>query len=301
VRFSEIYRQGRPIISFEVFPPKNEQAQERLAMVLPRLKALRPDLMTVTYGALGSARERTLEIADRIHNLYGLTTACHLSCVGSSRADLDGLLDRISAAGIVNVVALRGDPPKGEEAQGFVPPPDGYRHANELVEHIRDWQRRRGIAPLGIAVGGYPEKHIEAPDMATDLANLKRKVDAGADAVLTQLFFDNRDFFGFVERARAVGVAVPIVPGLMPIVSTKQIRVMSEMCGAKIPPSLQAALDAAGEDAAAARDVGVRHCLGQARELLTRGVPGIHFYMLNRADHMERIVAGLRGEHGDSE
>jgi methylenetetrahydrofolate reductase (NADPH) len=295
LKFGNLYKSlNRPAFSFEIFPPKNQPAMERLAMVLPRLKALQPDLMTVTYGALGATRARTLDTAMLVRKWYGMDTACHLTCVGSSRADLDGILDRIRDSRIKNIVALRGDPPKGEAANGFVPPPDGCRFANELVDHIHDYERRRGCEPFGIAVAGYPEIHAEAPDAATDLVNLKRKVDAGVSAVISQLFFDNRDFHAFVERARAAGIDVPIIPGLMPIGSAKQIKTMTEMCGAKIPAELAAQLDAAGDDPVANREVGVRHCLAQARELLSHGVPGIHFYVLNRADHMERIMTELR-------
>jgi methylenetetrahydrofolate reductase (NADPH) len=296
VCFDRIKAADRPAISFELFPPKNEQAEAKLAEALPRLVALGPNLITVTYGALGTTRERTLETAANIQRTAGIETACHLTCVGSSRADLDGSLGRIAAAGIRNIVALRGDPPRGEGSNGFTPPADGCRYANELVEHIHDYERRRGRARFGIAVAGYPETHVEATDADADLANLRRKVDAGADVVVTQLFFDNRDYFRFVQRARAAGIDVPIVPGLMPIGSSKQIRIMTGMCGAKIPEELGRRLECAGEDAAASFEVGVRHCLAQATELLECGVPGIHFYVLNRADPMESIIPALRKE-----
>lgn len=247
--------------------------------------------MTVTYGALGSTQERTLEIASLIKNRFGLETACHLTCVGSSRAELDRILNDIHHAGIRNLVTLRGDPPKGQGS--FVPPPDGYGHANELVGHIRRRERHDRVGPFGIAVAGYPEKHIEAPDVATDLANLKRKVDAGADAVITQLFYNNADFYQFVEAARALGIAVPIVPGLLPIQSARQILRITSLCGARIPPDLLAELEAAGDDSARSEDIGVRQCIAQATELIERGVPGIHFYVLNKSAHMQRIMQAL--------
>ncbi|MBI2821013.1 MAG: methylenetetrahydrofolate reductase [NAD(P)H] [Acidobacteria bacterium] len=286
--FSELYLRGRQAISFEVFPPRTDVAMENLQRVLPELVDLRPDLMTVTYGALGSTRDRTLEIAAIIRNRYNLETACHLTCVGSSRTDLDRILNDICAAGIRNVVALRGDPPQGETS--FVPPPDGYRHANELVRHIRIFESRNGSGRLGIAVAGYPEKHIEAPDMETDLKNLKNKVETGGDAVITQLFYDNRFYFRFVEAARAIGITAPIVPGLLPIVSVKQILRITSLCGSSIPDPLREQLESAGEEDALAEEIGVRHCISQARDLLERGVPGIHFYVLNRASHMKRIM-----------
>lgn len=264
-----------------------------LQRVLPELIELRPDLMTVTYGALGSTRERTLEIASLIHNRYGLETACHLTCVGSSRAELDRILQNIYSAGIRNIVALRGDPPQGETQ--FVPPADGCRHASELVEHIRLFEAKNGYGRFGIAVAGYPEKHIEAPDMETDLRNLKRKVEAGSDVVITQLFYDNDYYFRFVESVRAMGITLPVVPGLLPIVSVKQILRITSMCGSSIPAGLREQLELAKDDDAAAEDIGVRHCVAQARGLLEHGVPGIHFYVLNKSSHMKRIMQQLRG------
>jgi methylenetetrahydrofolate reductase (NADPH) len=289
MRFAEFYTgTNGPHISFEVFPPKNDAAMQSLRRVLPELIALQPSYMTVTYGALGSTRERTLEIATLLKREYRMESACHLTCVGSSRADLDRILDDIHRAGIENIVALRGDPPKGETA--FVPPPDGYGHANELVAHIR----RRHINGFGLAVAGYPEKHIESPDAASDLRHFKNKVDAGADLVITQLFYDNADFFAFVDAARALGVSKPIVPGLLPVLSAKQVRRITSLCGAKIPPTLQAALATAGDDDGRAEEVGIRQCVAQAGELLRRGVPGIHFYVLNKSSHMRRIMEELR-------
>lgn len=285
-------RSPRPVISFEVFPPKTDAAMASLRCVLPELVAARPSFMTVTYGALGTTRERTLEIAALIKREYGMETACHLTCVGSSRADLDAILHALRREKIENIVALRGDPPKGEAA--FTAPADGYAHANDLVAHIRGFQAADGFAGFGVAVAGYPEKHIEAPDLATDLGHLKRKVDAGADVVITQLFYDNVDFFRFVAAARALGVAQPIVPGLLPVLSAKQIRRITSLCGSKIPPALQEELEAAGDDDARAEEIGIRQCVTQASELLARGVPGIHFYVLNRANHMKAIMAQLR-------
>lgn len=292
MRFPEFYAGTTgPHISFEVFPPKTDAAMDSLRRVLPELIELKPSYMTVTYGALGSTRERTLEIAALIKREYRMESACHLTCVGSSRADLDRLLDDIRRSGVENIVALRGDPPCGETA--FVPPPDGYSHANELVAHIR--RHHGGADGFGLAVAGYPEKHLESPDRATDLKHFKNKVDAGADLVITQLFYDNADFFSFVAAAREMGVTKPIVPGLLPVLSAKQVRRITSMCGSKIPPSLQADLEAAGDDNDGhAEEVGIRQCVGQAAELLRRGVPGIHFYVLNKSSHMRRIMEQLR-------
>jgi methylenetetrahydrofolate reductase (NADPH) len=244
--------------------------------------------MTVTYGALGSTQERTLEIATSIQKKFKLATACHLTCVGSSRGDLDRILDEIHDAGIRNIVALRGDPPKGETE--FVPPKDGYSNANELVEHIRAREKSGRIGPMGIAVAGYPEKHIEAPDMATDLRNLKRKVDAGADCVVTQLFYDNRHYFNFVKAARELGITVPIIPGLLPVLSAKQVLRITSMCGSCLPPDLQRDLELVGDDPAKSEEIGVKRCIAQATELIEKGAPGIHFYVLNKSSHMRRIM-----------
>jgi methylenetetrahydrofolate reductase (NADPH) len=285
----EFYKDAsKPAISFELFPPKTDAAMDNLREILPDLIGLRPDFMTVTYGALGSTQERTLEIASLIQNSYHLPTACHLTCVGSTRADLDNTLDQIQGAGIRNIVALRGDPPKGETT--FVAPKDGLGHANELVEHIRAREAAGKIGPLGVAVAGYPEKHLEAPDMATDLRNLKRKVDAGADCVVTQLFYDNRQYFNFVKAARELGIEVPIVPGLLPVISARQVMRITSMCGACLPDELKRELEAAGDDAAKSEEIGVRRCIQQAAELIENGAPGIHFYVLNRSAHMIRIM-----------
>jgi methylenetetrahydrofolate reductase (NADPH) len=289
MRFAEFYAGSTgPHISFEVFPPKTDAAMESLRRVLPELIELGPRYMTVTYGAGGSTRERTVEIAALIKREYCMESACHLTCVGHSRADLDRLLDEIRDSGIENIVALRGDPPRGETK--FVPPPDGYSHGNELVAHIR----RRHAADFGIAVAGYPEKHIESPDLEGDMRHFKNKVDAGADIAITQLFYDNDHFFSFVKAVRALGVTKPIIPGLLPVLSAKQVQRISSMCGSQIPATLQTELEAAGDDDDKAEEVGIRQCVAQATELLRRGVPGIHFYVLNKSRHMRRIMAQLR-------
>ncbi|HTG45253.1 MAG TPA: methylenetetrahydrofolate reductase [NAD(P)H] [Verrucomicrobiae bacterium] len=287
--FREFYKEpSRPAISFEVFPPKTDAAMENLRSVLPELVRLRPDFMTVTYGALGSTQERTLEIASAIQNEHRVPTACHLTCVGSSRIALDGILDQIHASGIRNIVALRGDPPKGET--NFVPAEDGYSHANELVSHIRGREKHGRIGPVGIAVAGYPEKHVEAPDLETDLQNLKRKVDAGADCVITQLFYDNRHYFEFVRRARDLGIGIPIVPGLLPVLSAKQVLRITSICGSCLPEQLKRELEEAGDDPMKSEEIGIKCCIAQASELIEKGAPGIHFYVLNKSSHMQRIM-----------
>ncbi len=289
----EIYADpARPIYSFEVFPPKTEKGMFGLDRVLQDLVGLLPHFMTVTYGAMGTTRERTLEIAVKIRRSFNFETACHLTCVGASRAELDRTLRRIRDAGIQNIVALRGDPPLGETA--FKAPEDGFSHARELVEHIRAFERKDGRGPFGIAVAGYPEKHIEAPDLETDLRFLKQKLDAGADIVVTQLFLDNNHYFQYVRKARALGIDAPIVPGLLPMLSVNQIRKITSMCGVQIPEDLHHKLLAAGDNDSKAQLIGVERCVTQARELLENGAPGIHFYVLNKSNHMKAIMAQLR-------
>ena len=293
VTLDELYRGrgAKPIISFEVFPPKTDTAYQHLQNILPELIALRPDYMTVTYGAMGSTRDRTLEIAASIQKKFAIPTACHLTCVGSSKTELQEILRQIHESGIRNIVALRGDPPSGEAT--FTPPPDGFSHANELVAHIRNREKSGLLRRCGIAVAGYPEKHLEAPSLEADLQNLKRKVDAGADCVITQLFYDNTHFKNFAERARSMQINVPLVPGLLPILSAKQVMRITSMCGACLLEPLKEELIAAGDDAAAAERIGIRQCIAQARDLLKSGVPGIHFYVLNKSAHMIEIMRGI--------
>ena len=287
MRFPDFYAsRPRPVISFEIFPPKTDKAMEQLDRVVPRLVALRPDFMTVTYGALGTTQERTLGIATRLRNDFKIETASHLTCVGASADKIDAILEQLRAANIENIVALRGDPPEGQDE--FVAADSSFSHANDLVTHIRQHQHK-----FGVAVAGYPEKHIEAPELDTDLRHLKGKVDAGADVVVTQLFYDNEGFYRFVDRAREIGIEVPIVAGLLPIQSFTQIKRITALCGSKIPAKLDKALSDVADDADAVKDVGVRWAIDQLNDLLDRGVDGIHFYVLNRSRHMERIFEAV--------
>lgn len=282
----------KPIISFEIFPPQTQKGFDNLQFELSLLTTLAPDFITVTYGAMGTTRERTLDIASLIKNNFGIESACHLTCVGSTKNELDAMLQKIQDAGVRNIVALRGDPPQGES--NFVAPKDGFSYGNQLVEHIRNFEKSIGQQNrFGLAVAGYPEKHIEATEMDVDLANLKRKVDAGADIIITQLFFDNDYYFNFVRRVREIGITVPIIPGIMPVLSAKQIKRITSMCGTTIPETLRNRLDAAANDDNKARDIGIEQCIEQSKELLNRGVPGIHFYVLNKSTHMIRIMEAL--------
>ena len=286
------YENKRPLISFEIFPPRTEKGYDNLKFELSILADLDPDFITVTYGAMGTTRDKTLDIASMMKNHFGVESACHLTCVGATKDELDKILESIYDAGVRNIVALRGDPPEGEK--NFISPKDGYSHANELVEHIRKFEARSGNSGhFGIAVAGYPEKHVEASGVDADLANLKRKVDAGADVIITQLFFNNDYYFDFVNKVRETGVTVPVIPGIMPILSAKQIERITSMCGTTIPDELKEKLDASINDDDKARDIGIKQCIEQSKELLSKGVPGIHFYVLNKSSHMIRIMEAL--------
>lgn len=293
MQFYKYYSKGKPIISFEIFPPKTGEGMENLRKTLQELKSLSPGFITVTYGAMGSTRERTIEIASYIQNKMRINAACHLTCVNSSQEQITEMLIKIHKEGIRNIVALRGDPPKNTDK--FQPLNNGYSHANQLVEHIRKFEKNYLGKEhwFGIAVAGYPEKHVEAPSLEKDIDNLKRKVEAGADIIITQLFFDNSYFFNYVEKVRSVGITIPIVPGLMPILSTKQIKKITAMCGSKIPLDLEKKLEEAGSNNELARKIGIEQCTKQAEELLKYGVPGIHFYVLNRASHVKEILNSL--------
>ena len=294
MKFSELYKSERPDISFELFPPRTDRTLAELEERLPKLIDLGPSLITVTYGALGSTRDRTLEITSKLKNEYGVECAHHLTCVGSTREEIGVILEDIRKHNIENIVALRGDPPRGEAE--FTPPKAGYSHGNELVEHIGR------VGGFSIAVAGYPEKHLEAPNLENDLQNLKRKVDSGADVIITQLYYDNHDFYDFVERCRAIGIHQPIIPGLMPILSVEQIKRITSMCGATIPAELLQSLEDARDDEERVHEISIIHTANQALELLNQGVPGIHFYVLNRHFHiaeiMERIKPALKRNEG---
>ena len=286
MKFAELYKSGRPDISFELFPPRTDKTLIELKERLPKLIDLNPSLMTVTYGALGSTRDKTLEIASAIKNEYGMECAHHLTCVGSSRQEIDLILQDIRNHNIENIVTLRGDPPQGETK--FTAPRDGFSHGNELVEYIKR------VGGFSIAVAGYPETHIEAPDVDKDLQNLKRKVESGADVVITQLYYDNRSFYDFLERCRAIGINQPIIPGLMPILGVEQIKRITSMCGATIPLDLLRRLDDARDDVKSVHEIGIAHTTNQALDLLKQGVPGIHFYVLNRHFHIAEIIQRIK-------
>jgi len=283
---SDFFAQQRPLRSLEFFPPKDDAGVEALRATGAALQRMSPDFVSVTYGAGGSTRDRTAQVSDLLKNEFGFTVMPHLTCVGHSRAELTAVADRIHEHGFRNVMALRGDPPKG--ASAFQVAADGLRNANELVSLLKS---RHADFCLGVA--GYPETHPEAPSAELDLEHLKRKVDAGAAFVTTQLFFDNDRYYRFVDRCRAAGIRVPIVPGIMPVLSLKQIQRFTTMCGASLPAKLVTRLETAGENAEIAETVGVDWALTQIRDLLAHGAPGYHVYILNRAKAALALSAGL--------
>ena len=277
----------RPVISFEFFPPKTPEGDRNLLeKTIPALLQTRPDYCSVTYGAGGSTREKTLMIVDRIHGQHGLTAVAHLTCVSATREQIGDLLSRIQALNLKNVLALRGDPPGGGE---FQVTPGGFEYSSQLVRYLREQ------SDLCIGVAGFPEGHIACKEgKHADWAHLKEKVDAGADYVLTQLFFDNADFHHFRDHVtRKLGVNVPIVPGVVSILSAAQIKRFTAMCGATIPAPLAAKLEALGEDDAAVAEFGIEYATRQCEDLLRAGVPGIHFYTLNKSHATVRILQNL--------
>jgi methylenetetrahydrofolate reductase (NADPH) len=257
----------------------------RLFVTVEKLRECRPAYVSVTYGAGGSTRQLTHDLVRRIKAETGIESMAHLTCVGASQAELGEILDAYRDTQIENVLALRGDPVAGSAS--FQRAEGGFAQASELVAFIRDRY------DFCIAAACYPEKHVEAPDRETDLAHLKQKVDAGVDFLITQLFFDNRDYFAFVESARQAGISQPIVPGIMPITNVTQIKRFTAMCGAHIPAPLLLQLEDAGDDAERVRAIGIEHATQQCRALLEAGVPGIHFYTLNRSLATVRVLKAL--------
>lgn len=288
MRIPDLYGRDEPVISFEFFPPKTDKGLASLLRTVEELKSIDPAFVSVTMGAGGSTRGQTVEIVKKIQNELGITAMCHLPCISFTRAELSGLLDDLERAGIENVLALGGDPPQNDP--DFHPPEDGFRYANELVEFIRS-------GPWSFAIGGgcYPEVHPRATSAEDDLANLVRKVEAGTDFLITQLFFDDRDYFSFVARARTAGIEVPIVPGIMPVVSASNIKRMAALSNARIPKALEAELDGVAGDDEAVQQVGTRWASEQCRGLIEQGAPGIHFYTLNRSPATREIHRNLFG------
>jgi methylenetetrahydrofolate reductase (NADPH) len=275
-----------PVFSFEFFPPKTDEGERNLRATLEDLRAFDPDFVSVTYGAGGSTRNKTVELTHWIKQHLGIESMAHLSCVGTSQDELRGILDGMQAAGIENVLALRGDAPRGETE--WRPHPGGLRYSTELAALIHK------AYPFSIGAACFPEIHPEATDLAADLHFLKQKVDSGVSFLITQLFFDNELYFRFVDEARAAGIDVPILPGIMPITDVSQIKTITGMCGATLPERLLEALEWRATDREAVLQLGVSYATLQCAELLARGAPGIHFYTLNRSPATRAILSALR-------
>ena len=283
MRIDEILAAGGPVFSFEFFPPKTDAGERNLYAALAELRTLEPSFVSVTYGAGGSTREKTIEIVKRIRDEYGLEAMAHFTCVGATVPELRETLDEMERAGIDNVLALRGDPPAGQEA--WTKTEGGLEYSRELVELIA------GGYPFAIGAACFPETHIHAQSPEADLEHLAEKVAAGVDFLITQLFFDNALYFDFVTRARAIGIEAPIIPGIMPITHAGQVERMAKMCGASIPEGLRRELHARGDHPEAVLDFGVAYATLQCAELLAAGAPGIHFYTLNRSPRRARSSA----------
>jgi methylenetetrahydrofolate reductase (NADPH) len=286
MRINEILAAETPVFSFEFFPPKTEAGEQNLYRALGELKPLAPSFVSVTYGAGGSSRSKTIEIVKRIKEDFGLEAMAHFTCVGATVGELRATLDEMREAGIDNVLALRGDPPDGEDA--WTKTEGGLEYSSELVQLIgSDYE-------FAIGAACFPETHIHADSADSDLRYLAEKVGAGVDFLITQMFFDNDFYFDFVRRARGAGIAVPIIPGIMPITRVGQVERMATMCGSAIPDGLRAELHAREDDAEAVLDFGVAHATLQCAELLAAGAPGVHFYTLNRSPATRAIVSALK-------
>lgn len=280
---------GRALLSVEFFPPKNEKTALKLMDAAARIQAFHPDFASVTYGAGGSTRENTIKYADKLAKKFKFKVMPHLTCVGHSKQELVETILEFKAMGIQKIMALRGDPPKGD--QNFKPHPNGLRHANELVELIKS------VHPAAeIGVAAYPETHPEAASAELDLQHLKRKVDAGANFMITQLFFDNSAYFKFVDNCRALGIEIPILPGLMTLQSLEQAHRFCRLCGSQLPTKLETQLRQAGQDTNQIRKVSEDWTYQQALGLLQNQAPGIHLYVLNRAGPMQSLMQRLQAD-----
>ena len=286
MRIDDILRERRPVFSFEFFPPKTDAGEENLRATLDALRHDEPQVVSVTYGALGATRDRTIDIVKWIKQDLGIEAMAHFTCVGATVDELRGTLDEIEAAGVDNVLALRGDPPAGEEE--WRQTEGGLLYSTELIELLNQ--------TYGFAVGAaaFPEVHPQADSPDSDIRFLKAKQDAGASFLITQLFYDNEFYFDFIKRARAAGVTVPIIPGIMPVTSVRNIKKITDLCKSEIPEAFERQLEEREDDEAAVHDLGIAYATLQCMDLLARGAPGIHFYTLNRSPATRAILAALR-------
>ncbi len=290
MKIKDILTKTRPV-SFEFFPPRHAEGIPAVLETMDELKTYCPDFVSVTYGAGGSTRAFTEEITFEAKRTAGVEVMAHLTCVGQTKEEIHEVLNRLDAEGVENIIALRGDPPRGTTE--FVPVAGGFQHATDLLQHVKS------NFDFGVAAACYPEGHTESVDLDSDLEYVKLKVDYGADFLVTQLFYDNQYFFDFVDRARAGGIEVPIIPGVLPVLNSSQVRRFTALSGSKIPPALDRLLDKYADNDDSARDMGVEYATAQVRELWDAGVPGVHFYVLNRTYSVSRILDNLRipGHH----
>ncbi len=281
------FKTGKTVFSLEFFPPKTEEGARQILRTANKLKELSPDYASITYGAGGSTRERTLEYGELLRDIFSFEIMPHLTCFGHSKGEIASILERYSSSNLKNVMALRGDPPRGETQ--FVPHPDGFKYANELIEFIR-----ARYPDFGIGCAGYPEKHPEAESLEKDIENLKRKVDAGADFIVTQMFFENSHFFNFVEKCKSTGIDKPVIAGLLPALSFKQVQRFKDMSAAEIPEKLITSLANASEEDGA--KIGLEWAQNQIEELIKANVAGIHLYILNRAESAIALSKFIRAK-----
>jgi len=275
-----------PVFSFEFFPPKNSEGFATLFETIARLKPSAPGFVSVTYGAGGSTRSKTVDLVGNIKNAIGIESMAHLTCVGHDEKEIRSVLESLQEKNIENVLALRGDPPQGEEK--FIKTEGGFEYGNELVAFMK----KNFSFCIGAAC--YPEGHVECKDLDKDIDNLKRKVDSGVDFLVTQLFFDNRHYFDFLDRAQKANINIPVIPGIMPILNFKQIKRFTKMCGASLSSSLLAKFEGIEDDSEKVRQTGIEHAIDQCRELLENKAPGIHFYTLNRSKATLAILGALK-------
>ncbi len=272
-------------LSFEVSPPVRNGRGDRLFSVIGSLAKLNPDFISVTYGAGGSTRDMSVEIASSMKKSGTAEVLAHLTCVGASKREILTILDELKSSNIKNILALRGDPPTGQDA--YKKQKDGFGFAHGLVEFIRQYDH------FCIGVAGYPEGHTEAPSLKADIDNLRKKVDAGSDFIITQLFFDNNDFYRFRDGAAKAGIDIPIIPGIFPIFNYRQIQKIASLCGARLPEALHKKIHAARDRNDLVEQYGIEYSLKQSEDLIKNGVSGLHFYSMNRSSHVEKIVRNL--------
>ncbi|HOJ63956.1 MAG TPA: methylenetetrahydrofolate reductase [NAD(P)H] [Spirochaetota bacterium] len=272
----DMFKKDKTVISVEVFPPKRDDDVEKLYQTIEELKVIKPDFVSVTYGAGGSTRDKTVDIASKIKNKIGIEVMAHLTCVNSTKEEIGNVITQLKNNNIQNILALRGDPPQGQT--NFTKTIGGFGHANELVAYIRSRNEE-----WSIGVAGYPEGHIESPSLEEDIKNLKRKVDSGADFIVSQLYYDNNDFFKFLDLTRKAGINVPIIPGIFPILNFNTIKKITSLCGAKIPKNLLEKLEKYQDNSEETEKIGIEYAINQTLELIENKIEGIHFYSMNKS------------------